>query len=164
MTRTISALALAAFPVALALGCEAGEPPLTDDQRSAVEAEIDSVQTAFADAFRAADLDGGLAFFDDHPDFGFAFDAGSWSSIADVDRTFREMFDALERQEIRVDERRILVLSRNAAYAFERGAFTHHLRDGTSSGEIPFAITALWIRTDEGWRVRFAHESTAPPS
>jgi EAL domain-containing protein (putative c-di-GMP-specific phosphodiesterase class I) len=87
------------------VACAPAAPDLTEEERRTLEEEIASIQTEFTDAWREVEFDRGMSYFDDHPDFGFAFDAGTWNSVASMDRAFRPVFARFESQEIRVDER-----------------------------------------------------------
>lgn len=146
--------------VALA-GCAAPPSDAGEVDRAAVEAEVDGLADAFWDAWRggSSGLDRALAFFDDHPDFCYAAAGTVWHSLPDLAATFRSAFQVVESQTVDIQETVITVVDRDTAYLMQHGAYSITDVDGVTSEEIPFAFSALLVRTGSGWRIRCAHES-----
>jgi hypothetical protein len=142
-------------------GC--GGPPPDEGQidRRALEAEVTASSDAFWEAWRGgrSGLDRALAFFDDHPDFAYAAGGTVWRSLPDLTNTFRTAFQVVQSQAIEIQETVTTIVGRDAVHLMQRGNYSITDTDGVTSEEIPFAFSGLWVRTDDGWRVRCAHES-----
>jgi hypothetical protein len=152
-----------AMAMALVVACANTEPPpFTEAERSAIRDEVATQLEGYWDRWRAADFEGGVAYYDDHPDFVTAHNATTYRPLATALAAFRTVFDSIGRQEITIDEVHIAVPARDLAYVTERGTFVVVDRNGTAAPRQAFAATHLWVRVDGQWKVRSFHESTQP--
>lgn len=140
-------------------GCSGSEAELTPEEREAVAAEVEVAIQAFYDDWSSADFDRGMSWFDAHPDFSFASAAQVWTSARTMDEAFRPSFRDLERQEFRIGSHRMSVLSRDLVHVVSRGTNIQYRRDGTAADPLEFAFSSVWVRTSDGWKVRFAHQA-----
>lgn len=60
-----------------------------------------------------------------------------------------------------IQDQKVELLSRDAAYIVQRSVYTIRMRDGTSIVR-PQVVTGIWVRRSEGWRLLHLHESWRP--
>jgi uncharacterized protein (TIGR02246 family) len=76
----------------------------------------------------------------------------------EVERSHRESWTRIAEASFRLGDLAVTVLAPDAAVVTGVGEARMTLKDGrTRAG--PFAVTAIWRRTPEGWRVLQMHES-----
>jgi ketosteroid isomerase-like protein len=77
---------------------------------------------------------------------------------AEVERSHRESWSRLAEASFRLGDPAITVLAPDAAVATSVGEARLTRKDGSTGGG-PFAVTAIWRRLPEGWRIVQMHES-----
>ena len=156
-------LALAALSLAILAACQPATIELTEEQKTEIADEVNDVHVAMWDAWRAADLDRGMSFFDTSPDLGWGFAGEMRFRIDNITAWFRPMLAGVERQDITFDERRTVVLSDDVVCVMERGTYTAFDSAGATLGSSPLAATVVWTRRDGEWKIVAGHESTPAP-
>jgi ketosteroid isomerase-like protein len=138
-------------------GCSGPDGEITPEERAAVATEVEAEIQDFWDDWRRADFRRAMTWYDDHPDFSFASVAETWSSVQAVDEAFRGVWDDIERAEYQLEAPRLAVLTRDLVHVVERGVYISHHRDGTAADPMEFAFSCVWVRTPDGWKIRFGH-------
>ena len=124
--------------------------------RAALAALLDALDAAAS----ALDVDRFLAYFDDSPDFAFAFNGTVRISLAAVRAFHLAAWANVAEVSFHTTIERIAFPADGIAAVFGTGRSRRRLADGeTRSGE--YALSLLAVRRAEGWRVLQAHESTA---
>ena len=147
----------------LMTGCTAGVREMTEAERTAVREEVSQHFSGFWQAWSQVDPDRGWAYHDDHADYSFAENGRSWTSRASVQTEFAPGFASTKSQTFNFGEPRVAVLSRDLVYVTWQGTLAATRVDGTLEATRPFVFTALWVKVNGEWKVRFAHESTQEP-
>jgi len=156
LARSVPGLALLA-----SLGaCNAPSGTLTDAERQAIAASVDSATRAFEAAERARDAEGIIRHL--APDFYMYVDgtrAGYDSTVAGIRRTiptlqlFEPTFEGVE----------VIVLGPDAASV----SFTFRDVMVTAAGDTLRAkgpTTLIWVRTGTDWHIRYADADHYPVS
>jgi hypothetical protein len=157
-------LVLAAFALTLLTACQPATTDLTEEQNSEITAEITAVLDTFWDAWAQVDYDRGFAYWEDSPELLFAGSEGDiLRGFATMDRLYRPFFATLRSQEFDLNETHIKVITRDAAYAMQRGTYAQTDTSGVTGPTRPLAYTYLWIRTADGWKITSAHMSQGDP-
>ena len=155
---------LAAFALTVFAACQPATTEISEEQKVEIAAELSTVLDTFWDVWRSADYDRGLTYWEDSPELVFAgTEGGIMMGFATFDRAFRPGFTTVASQGIDCDETHVKVITRDAAYAMQRGTYFATDTSGVTGPTRPFAYTYLWIRTDAGWKITAAHMSEGDP-
>lgn len=152
------------FLVCGAVACQPGATALTEAQKAAIAAEVDSVASDWWSAWAAADLDRGMAFIDPAPDAAWTWDEGTVYTRAEMDKTWRPYFTQLERQDLTFGDARTLVLAPDVAYTIR--AVTGIATDTAGGARPPLSTveTVVWVKRNGEWKVLAGHESVQKQS
>lgn len=159
MDRVVASFLLCA----LLTGCGVSVQEMTEAERTALREEVSQHFSGFWQAWSQVDPDRGWAYHDDHADYSFAYNGRSWTSRASVQAEFAPGFASTRSQTFNLGEPRVAVLSRDLVYVTWQGTHAGTGVDGTLDATRPFVFTALWVKVNGEWKVRFAHESTREP-
>jgi hypothetical protein len=138
---------------------------LSEDQQMKIRDEIQTVVTQIRDA--AANVDS-TKLYD-----AFAFTDKDFTCI-DIDGTsydqsaykqmVREFYGHLQSEIIAKGKERFTYLSEDNVLWNYSGALTATFKNGEQATYDPFAMTMLFKKTDNKWKVVFLQESTQEPS
>jgi hypothetical protein len=150
-----------AFAILVVSGCAGPEQATVPFDPQEVEQEAMAWLDSFLQGIRggAATYEDALAQFEDHPDFVFLFEGTMFRSKAAVDEGFRGVFEQLQSEAIDVQESFVRALGADMAYVSVTGTFSRTFMDGTVSEERGYGFSIVLVRTAEGWRARFMHNS-----
>jgi len=150
---------LALGVVAFASACGPAQPvPLTDTERQAVAAIVDSATHAFEDAERALDAEAALAHI--APDF-YMYNDGVRIGYDPTVQMIRQNFGTLQHLDPGFANLEIKVLGWDAALA--TFTFRDSIVDGTgSSFSFRGSTTLLWERRGTDWLITYADADHYP--
>ena len=145
---------LTAMTGTLALfGCQSNAPTFTDAERQAVVAEITAARDAYFDAATHFDADAMVAFWD--TDFIHVSNAYVQPLTLEV---LREAWKPLSHIEMNITSDRVVALSRDAGYTLRTASYAVYDTAGVVLETSDWAGTHIWVRTDDGWKVKGVHE------
>jgi ketosteroid isomerase-like protein len=154
--------ALAALSLAfLATACQPATTELTEEQKAEIATEVNAIQAEAWDAWRAADYDRGMSYFDSE-NLLFAYE-GAMFGYAAADELWRPQFASIASQTITVEDSRTIVLAPNVVCIMQTGTYTVTDTAGVTTPEDSFAYTGIWMRHDGEWKVHMSHESMPTP-
>lgn len=158
LKRTLAAIAFVGF-----VGCAApAEDPVPFDPQ-VVEAEAMEWMESFFSATRggAATIEASFELFDDHPDFVFLFEGATVRSKTQTVELALEVFETVQSQTLEVVESSAVALGADLAHVATSGTFSRMFMDGTSTEPAAFGFSVVLVRSPEGWKGRFIHNSEA---
>lgn len=144
----------------LALGCLPSETELTQSERNAIAASVDSATGAFRGAQMAQESERAIAHL--APDFYMYVD-GSRMSHDSVVTSIRNTLPTFQSFDTQYDAVEVIVLSRTSALV----SFTFRDVMTMASGETLRArgsTALLWQRRGDDWRIAYAHADHYPDS
>ena len=144
---------------AAAAACQPAMTPLTEDQKAAIAAEVDSVASDWWAAWAAADFDRGMSFIDDGPEAAWTGDEGTVYTRAEMDRTWRPSFSQVARQDLTFTDSRTIVLAPDVAYTIRAVTGVATDTAGETRPEIRSVETIAWVRRNGRWTGMAGHES-----
>jgi ketosteroid isomerase-like protein len=152
---------LVAFLILASGGCLGTELETATYDPEVVEEEAMVWLDSFLAGIRggAATYGEALALFDDHAEFSFVFEGTMFRSRAAVDEGFSEVFEQLQTETIGALETSVTALGPDLAYIASTGTFSRILMDGTETEEKGYGFTGVLVRTVDGWKARFFHNS-----
>jgi len=158
-------LVLAALSLALlATACQPATTELTEEQRSAIAAEVDSVVNEWWTSWSTMDFDRGLSFFADDPDVLWMNDAQPFYTKSGVDELIRPWAASLQRQDVTPIDSRTIVVAPDVVYTIRINTVVQVDTAGNALPEIRFAETIVWVQRDGEWKVLIGHGSTPSES
>ena len=150
-------------PIVVALLLTVLTAPPSGGESSGTEAEIVAFFEAYAAHAVALDWEGLLALYADDARFHW-MESGhlAYDGKTSVVEHIHTLAPMIEQLTFEVLEPRVLVLSKEYAHASLRFRETVTLVPGESL-DLEGAITALLVRTTDGWRLLSGHTSISPP-
>jgi len=147
--------------LALLAACSASvEVTLTDDEKAAVAAEVDSVcDQIWYPIWEALDFDRGMAMYLDDPETAWVWESSVIYTRAGIDEAFRPGIEGPQRQEFNFPESRTIVLAPDVVYTIRAGSYFVIDEAGEAGPEVPFAETTVWVKRDGEWKVQLGHGS-----
>jgi hypothetical protein len=152
-------LALVVLSLAFLVACQPATTELTEEQKAEVAAELNAIKADFWDAWREWDVDRGMSYYHNSPDFIWANEGLliGWEALNEAARAAN-----LESQAIAINESRVTVLDVDAVHMVEQGTYSETDTDGVTGPEMTFAFSALWLRSNGEWKVHAVHVSRLP--
>jgi hypothetical protein len=150
-------LALAALSLAFLSACQPATTELTEEQKADNAAEVNALRADFWHAWREWDVDRGMSYYRNSPDFIVANDGElikGWNTFDEAIQSWN-----VESQTIAFNESRTTVLAPDAVHLVEQGTYSVTDTTGVTRPEVTFAASTLWVLRDGEWKVDFAHIS-----
>lgn len=144
------------------LGCGADAAPLTETRAAAIRDSVAAAMEAFRDLGTAADWEAVGDFYSESPDFRF-YENGElrYRSAADVRAALGALPPGTQIQtEYRDTD--VAALAPGLAHVRARFESTFSNPDGSAFG-FGGAVTMIWVREPEGWRILSGHSSAPVP-
>ena len=138
--------------------CQPATVDLTAGERAVITDQVNARHTKMWDAFRAADFDRGIAFFD-ATDLVYAYE-GVVLDYATMDELWRPAFASITSQTITFADSRTDVLAPGVVAITSSGTYAVTDTLGVTGPQAQFAVTEVWMRRDGEWKLQFVHEST----
>ena len=145
------------------VGCAVPAEEAVPFDPQVVEEEAMEWMDSFVSSTRggAATIEDFFELLDDHPDFVFLFEGATIRSKAEVVGLGREIFEPILSQTTDVQESSAVALGPDLAHATISGTFARTFKDGTSTEPAAFGFSVVLVRSPEGWKARFIHNSEA---
>ena len=141
-------------------GCSGpGAPAKVDPSDPAITAIIDSLLSVALDGAARADADRALEVVADSGEVTLVVGNVMFTDLNKIRSGFRETYAGLERQNQTLLEKRIRVISPDVAIASIIGEGTYTDKAGWTSEPVDIATTLVFVKENEGWRVRHAQQS-----
>ncbi|UCG89178.1 MAG: nuclear transport factor 2 family protein [Gemmatimonadota bacterium] len=157
-------LILAALAVALvATSCQPAASELSEAERTAIAETVNAINAGFWDAWRAADFDRGMSYYDNSPDLAFAFEGAVDYGYAEIEAKYLPGMAGVASQEITVTDSRTTVLAPDVVCIMEAGSSSATDTAGVTGPEGSFAVTSIWVLRDGEWKIHIGHESFPSP-
>jgi ketosteroid isomerase-like protein len=157
MRRTIVPLML------VAVACRPGTRELTQEQKTAIAAEVNAVNAGFWDAWRAADWDRGMSYYFDSPDFVWAAGGAAFFGKATLEG-YRPGFANVASQVFAFRDSRTIVMAPGAASITATGRWAQIDTAGDTVLRREFAWTGIWVQRAGEWKLHLAHLSYPVPA
>ena len=154
-------LALAGAYAALLAACSASiEVTLTDEEKAAIAAEVDSIcDQVWYPIWEALDLDRGLSMIVDAPETAWVWENSVIYTRAGIDEAFRPGIAGLQRQQFKFPESHTVVLAPDVVYTIRAGSYFVVDETGENGPDVPFAETTVWVKRNGEWKVLQGHGS-----
>jgi hypothetical protein len=157
-------LVLAAVALTFVTACQPATTELTEEQKAAIAAEVDSVVSQWWAAWNAMHFDHGMSFFEDARETAWAGDGQLHYSVAGIDGHYRPLFTGLQRQDVTPISSRTIVLGPDVVYTIRNVNVGHVDTAGIAQPEFPYAETIIWVKQNGEWKVLLGHGSTPSES
>ena len=144
--------------------CQSATADYSQADLDAAETEVAAELEGFWEAWSAASIDEGMAFYSDSPDGSFVNDGVIWESIGAANAAYRPFFDQIERQEFDIKETRLLALTPTVVHATIDVSLIQFFRNGIISGESRIGFTMTWVKEGGEWKALTYHFSTVRPA
>jgi ketosteroid isomerase-like protein len=138
--------------------CQPGTTELTEQQKAEIAAEVNTLNTEYWDAWRAADWDRGMAYYLDSPDFVWVAGGAAFFGSTVLEE-YRDGFAHVASQTFAFRDSRTIVMAPNAASVTALGTWAQTDTAGVTGPARDIAWTAIWIRRDGQWKIHLAHLS-----
>ena len=156
-------IVLAACAVTVLAACQPASIELTDYQKGEIAAEVELINGQFWEAWRAVDVERGMSYYLNSPDFTVALDGQLVHGYAEFDNLARSLFANIASQSITVRESQTTVMAPDVVCVIERLAYTQTDNAGATGPEYTAAFTSMWVRRDAEWKVHHFHNSSPTP-
>lgn len=138
---------------------------VTPAQRDAIADTVGKLTTDFLAATRTVDADKAATFDSQSPDYAFASDDGSiCRTPKPCQQANKDGFKSLRSMEIRVLESKIAVPAPTVAVETMLIAASIFPKSGKTLVIDKAALTIVWVREPEGWKMLTFHQSFVPPN
>ena len=155
MRPTILGLTLLA-----AVACRVAPSPLTEEQRAAIAAEVDSLTVAWWAAWEGVDLQRGLSFLYDGPGMTWAVEgAPTVYSVDEAREQWGPMLAGLQRQAIEITGARTVVLAPDVVWTLREMRYSAIDSTGAVVAEGRSTETAVWVKREGVWKLLLGHDS-----
>ncbi len=151
----------AAFALIVLVACQPATTELTEEQKAEIAAEVDLIHGQMWDAWRDADYDRGVSYFDTDG-LQFAFE-GAVYDYSGFDAMWRPAFASVASQTFTIAETQTTVLSPDVVCIMNAGTYTVTGDDGVTTPEESFAFTGIWENREGEWKLILIHESVPTP-
>ena len=143
------------------VGCQPSTTELTDAVKTAIADEVTAIKADFWDAWREWDVDKGMSYYRNSPDFVWADDG----TLVKGWTTFNEDVQSwsVQSQAVTLSESIATVLAPNVVHFVEHGTYSITDTTGVTWPERTFAVSTLWVLRDAEWKVDFIHVSRLRP-
>ena len=156
-------ISYAAFALVVSAACQPAPTEMTEQEISEVAAQVNAINDGFWNAWRDADIERGVSYYYDSPEFTFAIEGELLVGFSEVQEVTRSTYANIASQSITVAESYTTVLSPDLVYLVDRASYAVTDTDGVTGPDTQFVFTALWRNTDGEWKVHHAHLSNPPP-
>ena len=150
--------AILALTIVAAAACGPAATDLSEEQKAEVAAAVSAANTAYWDAWRAADWDRGMAFYIDSPDFIWAAGGVVYYGLDELEAA-RPGFANVASQTFTFRQTEIIVMAADAASVTATGTWAQTDTTGVTGPTREFAWTAVWILRHGEWKIHLAHMS-----
>jgi hypothetical protein len=154
-------LSLAVLSLGFLAACQPAPVELTEEQKAEIVAEVNAIRADFWDAWREWDVDRGMSYYHNSPDFVWADDGElmiGWTRVNEAIQSW-----SVESQAITFNESIATVIAPGAVQLVEQGTYSVTDTTGTVRPEVTFAASTLWVLRDGEWKVDFVHVSRLRP-
>ncbi len=152
MIRTVVLLGFAA--------CQPEGTLLTDAQKAAIAAEVDSVAADWWAAWAALEYDRGMTFYEDAPDAVWVENDRTIYTVAGMHEAWADWGKERSKQQIDFTDSHTIVLAPDIVYTIRELDNTVTDTAGTVLPTISNIETLVWVKRDGEWKVLLGHEST----
>ena len=152
---------LAAFALTVLAACQPATNELTEEQKAEISAEVNAIHADMWDAWRAANYDLGVSYFE-REGFQFAYE-GAVYGYSGFEEIWRPAFASIASQVITIAESQTTVLAPNVVCIMDAGTYTQTGEDGITTPEESFAFTGIWVHQEGEWKLNLMHESVPTP-
>lgn len=155
-------LVFVASALTVLVGCQPATTELTEEQKAEIAAEVEAINSEFWDVWREADVTRGMSYYHDAPDFTLALSGQIVHGFSAFNELAATVFANVASQVITIDESETTVLARNVVLVVEHVTYTQTDTEGVTSPEYTAAITSIWVRHGDEWKVDHFHNSSPP--
>jgi hypothetical protein len=137
--------------------CQPATMELTDAEKATIVDEVNPIKADFWDAWRAWDVDRGMSYYRNSPDFVWADDGElvqGWTTFNEAVQSWN-----VESQAVTLSESIATVLAPNVVQFVEHGTYSITDTTGVTWPERTFAVSTLWVLRNGEWKVDFIHIS-----
>ena len=153
----------AAFALTVFAACQPVTNELTEEMKAEIAAEVNALNNESTNAWREADVDRGMSYYRNSPEFTFAVDGQLITGFS----TFYDMahsgFANIASQTITVTESQTTVLAPDVVCTVAKSMSAATDTLGATGPESAFVSTNIWMRHDGEWKIQFSHLSSSTP-
>lgn len=141
----------------IVIGCAQNGGSLSAVEKAAIEKEITAQIDSLNKAFESADPDRLFTRFLHTDDLAVASEGTILAGPDAVLDTIRVHLATMEKQTISTKVVKIYVITRDAAVVSAVFTTDIQFKNGAQVKDIPYALTMLLVRTDNGWKIAHYH-------
>ena len=134
---------------------------MTEEQKAKTAAEVNILHAEFWDAWRETDIERGMSYYRNSPEFTFTRNGQIINGFAALDELVKSL--NLASQVVTFAESKTTVLAPDIVYIVEHGVYTMTDNEGVTSPETTFAFSGLWVNHEGEWKIHFVHLSEPTP-
>jgi uncharacterized protein (TIGR02246 family) len=150
---------LTTFVLSVVLACQPATTELTDQQRGELAAEVELIHGQFWDTWRETDLDRGMSYYLNSPEYVFTYQGQMVSGYAAFRDLAENAFTGVASQTISFNESRTTVLAPDVVCITDQGTYAATDTEGVTGPASAFAFTTIWVNRDGEWKVHVATNS-----
>lgn len=136
------------------------ENPLTDAEKEVIKNEVLKVHSPSLEANKNMDMSNFILPFWDSPEFMFSGMDGSVSNLQEMKKSVSEVFNSIAKREMTITGEKWIIIDRENALCSFQGKAENSLKAGGKLFEDPFAVTLLYKKIDNQWKIVYGHESS----
>ena len=137
---------------------------VTPAQHDAIADTVSKLTTDFLAAMQTVDADKSAAFLTRSPDYAFVSQDGSVCRTPEVcEKLNREGWKSVRSMQIRVLDSKVAVPSPTVAVETMTIAGSVFPKTGKTMVVDKAALTIVWVREADGWKILTYHQSFLPP-
>lgn len=150
---------LAAFALTVLAACQPVATELTVERQAEIAAEVELIHGQFWDAWRETDLERGMSYYLNSPEFTLTYQGQMISGISAFWNLARQAFANISSQRISFDATKTTVLAADVVSVTAQGTYTPIDTEGVAGPEYVFAFITIWVKRDGEWKVFVASNS-----
>ncbi len=154
-------LAPAVLSLAFLAACQPATIELSEERKAEISAQVNAVKADFWDAWRETDVEAGMSYYLNSPEFVFVNDGlpiNGWTAVNQFAQS-----SEIASQTITLVESKATVLALDVVHVAEHGTYSTVAVSGETGPEVAFAFSGLWVNEGGDWKVHFAHLSRFMP-
>jgi len=125
--------------------------------------EVKDVFDKITESSERAQLDLFLSFYDNSPGFLHISSDGKMRSYEELKKICSEYYNALKEQMIMTLQEKIHVIDTNLVVLGWTGNIIAHFKNGDIMKMNNYAITSIFKKIENKWKIIHTHESSLPP-
>jgi hypothetical protein len=145
------------------VACQPASTELTEEQKAVIAAEVNAIQADFWDAWTETDVDRGISFNRNSPEYTYASEGQLVVGFAQFEEIARSNNADVESMTMNIAASQTRVLAPNVVCVTAQGTGVATDTTGETGPEAAYAFTFIWVLRDGEWKIELTHFSAPTP-